>query len=523
MPMDSSAGDRARWLRGQWHDDAAAACPDELALRVLTSRVLGGDASLALYGGGNTSIKTAWSDGRACLFVKGSGADLADVTAADFVPVDLVGARALLDGPPLDNAALDAALAPLCLDRTRGKPSIETLLHACLPHRFVEHTHADAILAVMNTASGEARVAEVFGDAAPLVPFRHSGFELARAVSDVHAREARTGTIGLILAHHGVVAFGDTARESFDNLYALVMRAEAFLRARGAWDLPEAEPPVRTWQKAIELARLRLALSRLAGFPLALSVDDSPVAVAFSRRADVGSLARRGPPTPQHAVFTKRFACLGQDVAAYGAEYRRYVADHGAGLDLASAPDPAPRILIDPDVGVIAASVDITHARMTANVYRHDIEIFSRAEAHDRYSSLPPEAVLAAEVHYGGFDRRRLARRAADLPLLGCLVGVPPEVDTLVPGLVSALAQAGADVIPFAPDDDRAAIELAYGHGGLDACLLPAGATPSARTEALLALSPAGGIVTELDEHLPVGVIRDGLAARWHVGLEEPA
>jgi hypothetical protein len=125
-------------------------------------------------------------------------------------------------------------------------------------------------------------------------------------------------------------------------------------------------------------------------------------------------------------VFTKRLPALGLDAAGYARTYRRYVAADGAGLEAGRMPDPAPRVLLEPSLGVIAASVDARHAHMTAQVYRHDVEIISRASGHDRYVSLPPPAILAAEVHYGGFDRALLRRRAGDLPLLGCIVGLAP-------------------------------------------------------------------------------------------------
>ncbi|MBK8018377.1 MAG: class II aldolase/adducin family protein [Betaproteobacteria bacterium] len=298
----------------EWDEQAAAACPDELSLRALTSRWIGGDPTLALYGGGNTSVKAPWTAAEAsastALFVKGSGADLAAVTPGDFTPVALDRALALLDAHDLDNDALMRALGPLKLDPASPRPSIETLMHACLPHRYVEHTHADAVLAVINTEGGEASAARVFGSCAPLVPFRHSGFDLAMACADVYRREATDASIGLLLAFHGVVAFGDSARQSYEHLYELVRRAERHLQENGAWDLPRAVSPVRSWETALRLARLRAGLSVASGFPMVLTVDDSPEAVAFCRRSDATVLARIGPPTPQHAVFTKRFPAL---------------------------------------------------------------------------------------------------------------------------------------------------------------------------------------------------------------------
>lgn len=501
----------------EWDEQAAAACADELSLRALTSRWIGGDPTLALYGGGNTSVKAPWTAAGAsapiALFVKGSGADLAEVTPRDFTPVALDGALALLGGCDLDNDALMRAIGPLKLDPASPRPSIETLMHACLPHRYVEHTHADSILAVINTEGGEASAAKLFGRRAPLVPFRHSGFDLAMACADVYRRRSTPESIGLLLAFHGVVAFGESARQSYGNLFELVRCAERHLQDNGAWDLPRAAPPERSWEGALRLARLRADLSVASGFPMVLTVDDSPEAVAFCRRGDARVLARIGPPTPQHAVFTKRFPALGTDVAGYAAEYRQYAAEHGGEFPEDRIPDPAPRILLDPSVGMIAASVNARHARMTANVYRHDIEIASRADALDRYVSLPAEAILAAEVHYGGFDRALLRRRADDLPLLGCVVAL---VGQPRPDIAEALARSGADVLSTMAADERLALDAAYSHGGLDVCVtMEAGSGPGARTESLLACSPSGGRVVPLAPATRAQDLQDTLARDW--------
>lgn len=497
MATDSSVRSGDGW-RSRWVEAEARACASPLALRAYGSRLLGGDPDLVMLGGGNTSLKGRWPDAAPdaadCLWVKGTGSDLALVVERDFTPVDLAAARRLLDGPDLDNDGLARGLAPLVLAPGAPRPSIETLMHASLPFRHVEHTHADSILAVLNTADGAALAGRIFGRPAPLVPFLPSGFGLARACRDVFAREAGPDTIGLLLAFHGVVAFADDPRESYERMGALVARAEAWLRAHDAWSLPRATPVPFGPDEAIALARLRLDWSRVAGFPVVTRVDDSPEALAFARRADLDPIALQGPPTPQHAVFTKRLPCIGRDLDDYAARYRDYLAAHGNEFAPETHPDPAPRVVLDARLGVIAASVDGALARSTAEVYAHDIAIISRASALDRYVSLPPADVLAAEIHYGGFDRRRLARRATDLPLLGCVILLTGVTTPDATAVTAALTEAGATVRTAGRADDAAAIAAARDGGGIDALLHatgPASVTPLVET--LLALSPRGG------------------------------
>jgi rhamnose utilization protein RhaD (predicted bifunctional aldolase and dehydrogenase) len=495
-------------MHSLWNDEAASHCADALELRAYTSRLLGNDPDLVLYGGGNTSLKALWrcADGSSveCLYVKGTGSDLAHVTPSDFTPLQLEGTRKLLEQAHLDTDGMMAGLAPLKLRADAPKPSIETLLHASVPTRHVEHTHADSVLAVINTASGRRIAREVFRDVAPLVPFRHSGFELAKLCTATFERERTERTIGLILENHGVVAFGDDARTSYENMLALVARAEAYLRSKNAWLLPTAPVPLRTRATAIALARLRRDLSAVAGWPMVLANDSNPEVMGFIARGDLLDLASAGPPTPQHAVFTKRVPLFGRNADAYATEYRAYLETHAPeGQDPADLPDPAARIVLDPELGVVAASVDARHARMTAEMYRHDIRIASRAAAHDRYVSLPPADILLAELHYGGFERGLRARVHDTRPRLGQVALVLPDAADAIDGLLaegSAVVAIGVDTpareglvtLPAAGSlDDETLVKAIHAFGGVDEVVMQrTAAARSPLLEELLSLSP---------------------------------
>lgn len=495
-------------MHSLWNDDAASRCADALALRAYTSRLLGADPDLVLHGGGNTSLKAPWlrADGTSvpCLYVKGSGSDLAQVTPADFTPIDLAGARALLAQEHLDTDGMMAGLAPLKLRADAPKPSIETLLHASVPSSHVEHTHADSVLAIVNTAWGRKIAREVFGDFAPLVPFSHSGFDLAKSCTATFERERTARTIGLILEKHGVVAFGDDARTSYENMLTLINRAESYLRAHDAWELPTGVPPPRSREGALALACLRRDLSAVAGWPMILTVDQSPEVMGFIARKDLRELATQGPPTPQHAVFTKRIPLFGRDVHGYATDYRVYLATHApAGQDLSTLPDAAARIVLDPELGMVAASVDARHARMTAQIYRHDIRIASRAAAHDRYLSLPPEDILLAELHYGGFERALRAKVPTPWPRLGEVALVLPERADRIDALLAegsavvavgaeATSQEGLLALPAVESlTDATLVDIVFAFGGIDQVVADRTVfLKSALLEEILELSP---------------------------------
>jgi rhamnose utilization protein RhaD (predicted bifunctional aldolase and dehydrogenase) len=489
-------------MQSRWNDEQArdivarAGARADLALRVYTSRLLGSDPALVLHGGGNTSVKLA---APGLLYVKGSGSDLANVQESDFATVCLPQVCRLIDLQQLDNDALAQAVSRT-VAAPGPRPSIETLLHAVLPARFVEHTHADSILAITNTEHGAAIAAQLYGDLAPLVPFEPSGFALAKAAHAVFQRQATPRTIGLILLHHGVFAFGDSARESYENMLRLVTIAEDYLQRRDAWSLPEDSQPFAE-PDPVAVARLRASMSRHAGFPLLLRRLDGPQWHAYARRGDLGELSAEGPATPQHAVFIKREPMLGTDVQAYAQRYARYVdAAHPGSTPQELGLDPAPRVVIAPELGVWAAGVNEHYLGMTMDILRQDVEIKSRAAAHDRYRGLPSAAILEAEIHYGGFERRLHATGSPTTDFLGEIVLAWGGGDALL-ALLSAFIVRGATVVRLEDMETRGAADIAaclrtvtLRYGGVD--VLAGGSGSGGPTDLLLqvlASAPRGG------------------------------
>ena len=387
-------------MQSHWDKREAKCCNRALALRAYTSRLLGADATLVMHGGGNTSLKV--HEGAAeLLYIKGTGSDLAVVDESAFTPLRLDGVRSVLAHDCADNAAMMHALDACLARRPAPRPSIETLMHASLPYQYVEHTHADSVLAAMNVENIEAVHAELYADVAPLVPYHHSGHALARACMEVFAARRTQKTIGLILAFHGVVAFGNEARESYENMIRLTTMAEDYLKAHDAWD--SAAPAAATGAPAhAELGVVHEAINTLAGTTLSMQVVGDANCLAFARRADLAEVSQQGPATPQHAVYTKRVPMLGHDAGKFAAQYRDYLNTH-LGKQAGALIDAAPRIVLDAEFGMIAFGRDAREAQIAARMYQHDIAIITRASAHGRYRSAPPAAIAQAEFEYGGY------------------------------------------------------------------------------------------------------------------------
>src|SRR5690349_17759576 len=247
-------------MNSVWSDSDAQAFIDryakqgvsrDLALRVYTTRLLGQDPRLVLHGGGNSSVKTVMRDllGEeiAVLCVKGSGWDMGNIEPAGLPAVRLEPLRRLRALDKLADEEMVNAQRGALLDSAAPNPSVETLLHAFLPHKFIDHTHATSVLALTDQPDGEALCREVYDGRMALVPYIMPGFSLAKRAAEIY--ESDPTVEGLILLKHGIFTFGDDARAAYERMIEMASLAEARL-ARGrrnvfaAAALPQAIAPV---------------------------------------------------------------------------------------------------------------------------------------------------------------------------------------------------------------------------------------------------------------------------------------
>src|SRR5712671_2660759 len=245
-------------MKSGWVDSEARAAIDryaaagvDLALRVYTTRLLGRDPKLVLHGGGNTSVKTTLPDllgeQAAVLCVKGSGSDMAAIEPEGLPAVRLDRLRKLRARTELTDEDMVRVQRENLLEPAAPNPSVETLLHAFLPHRFVDHTHANAILSLVDQPDGEAICADLYDGRMSVVPYVMPGFALAKMAADVYG--AKPDVEGLILHKHGIFTFGDSARDAYERMIALVTLAEERLRKNRkavfvTAQLPQAIAPV---------------------------------------------------------------------------------------------------------------------------------------------------------------------------------------------------------------------------------------------------------------------------------------
>ncbi|MEJ2691517.1 MAG: class II aldolase/adducin family protein, partial [Candidatus Thiodiazotropha sp.] len=387
-------------MKSLWNDREAESCETELELRVYSSRLLGSDPSLVLHGGGNTSVKLSETDlfgePQEILYVKGSGWDLATIEAPGFTPVRMAH---LLKLAGLDQLSDSEMVNQLKTHQTRASAptaSVEAILHALLPFKYVDHTHADAIVTLTNTPDGETRIRELFGDRVVVIPYVMPGFDLARAVAEQFPREAHSGTLGMVLMNHGLFTFGEDAKLAYERMIQLVDQAESYLDQHKAWNLSPSAQEREIDPHAI--AKLRREISQVTEFPVVLRSHRTESDMSFCQRADLAEISQRGPATPDHVIRTKRLPMLGDQVLDYVSDYQHYFETHA--IDSRTPVemlDPAPRVVLDPNLGLLSIGRSCRDADIVADIYRHTMEIIQRAELLGGWRALPADSIFEVE------------------------------------------------------------------------------------------------------------------------------
>jgi len=491
-------------MRNLWNDAEAEAAVEtyarkgvshDLALRTYTTRLLGGEPLLVLHGGGNTSVKTRVTDLVGdewdVLCVKGSGWDMGSIEPAGLPAVKL---QPLLKARRLDRLSDEDMVAlqrANLIDPGAPNPSVEALLHAFLPHKFVDHTHSTAILAVANQRDSRPMSAEIFGRKLGFVPYVMPGFGLAKAGADVFDLDPEVE--GLFLDKHGIFTFGATAREAYDRMIHYVTLAEEYVRRNGRRPLTPASLPAEL-ASPLELAPLlrgAVAVPRGGGRYDRMISDfrTSAAILDFVNAREVEELARRGVSTPDLSIRIKTGPlvlpppaagdlaayrdAVANRVAAYAAEYTEYFRTNDARDDVRRTMlDPMPRLTLVSGVGLFGHGRSLNDARIAADLGEMWIEAARDAESVGRFEPVSRPDLF--DLEYWSLEQAKLAG-AKPKPLTGQVAVVTGAGGAIGAATAKAFAQQGAHVALL--DLDVAKAETAAAAAGNGAIALPCDVT----------------------------------------------
>lgn len=473
-------------MKSRWSDtDAKTAIAhyakqgvnEDLALRTYTTRLLGGDPRLVLHGGGNTSVKTSMKDLLGddvdVLCVKGSGWDMGNIEPAGLPAVRLAPLRRLRALNKLSDEDMVNYQRVNLLDSTSPNPSVETLLHAFLPHKFIDHTHSTAVLAITDQPEGEAIAREIYGSRVAYVPYTIPGFALAKSVADIF--DTNPDVEGLVLLRHGIFTFADDAKTAYERMIEFVTMAEERL-AKNKKPIAQAELP-KALASVAEIApilRGRLAISRdeMAGTVKRqiLNFRTSPAILNYVNGKDLARYSQQGVVTPDHNIRTKNWplivpapeaAKLGDWTAAVEAAVEKYIADYHAYFERNNARaepkkkelDPLPRVVLVPGIGLFGAGASAKDAAIAADIAENTVEVITDAEGVSSYQPISEADMF--DVEYWSLEQAKLGK-AAEKILARQVCVVTGGGSGIGAATAKAMAAEGAEIAVLDRDHDAA-------------------------------------------------------------------
>jgi rhamnose utilization protein RhaD (predicted bifunctional aldolase and dehydrogenase)/NAD(P)-dependent dehydrogenase (short-subunit alcohol dehydrogenase family) len=440
----------------------------DLALRVYTSRLLGGDPRLVLHGGGNTSVKTVMKDlldePVEVLCVKGSGCDLAAIEPTEFAALRLTPLRKLRERTALADEEMVRVLSATRIDPAAPNPSVETLLHAFLPYKYVDHTHSTAVLAIADQLDAAERCADLYGSRMGLVPYIMPGFRLAKKAAEVF--ETDRGVEGLVLLKHGIFTFGDTAREAYERMIAAVSLAEERVALNRTTVFAAARLPTAI-AGAAEVAPILRGACAIAdpggsgAFErFILEFRSSPAVLDYVNGAELRRYGQAGVATPDHAIRTKNHPLIVpapeagelatfkkavcEAVDRFAAEYRAYFARHNARQKVPKRElDPMPRVILVPGLGLFGLGRSARDASIAADVAEATVVTVTDAEAIGRFESVSDADLF--DVEYWSLEQAKLGPRK-EKPLAGQIAVITGGAGTIGLATAQAMSDAGAEI-----------------------------------------------------------------------------
>jgi rhamnose utilization protein RhaD (predicted bifunctional aldolase and dehydrogenase)/NAD(P)-dependent dehydrogenase (short-subunit alcohol dehydrogenase family) len=513
-------------MQNLWSDsDAKAAIAqhatkgigEDLALRVYTTRLLGGEPRLVLHGGGNTSVKTKVADITGApvevLCVKGSGWDMGTIEAPGLPAVRLEPLRELVGLQALSDEDMVNVQRCNLLDSKSPNPSVETLLHAFLPHKFIDHTHSNAVLALTDQPDGEALAADVYGKRAALVPYVMPGFALAKKTTEVARKNPDVE--GLILLKHGIFSMGATAEEAYVRMIDLVTLAEKRLAKATRKIFPGVSLPAKIATAADVAPILRGLMSlpakeggREAAQRFVFEFRTNPQILAYVGGKEIARYSQQGPVTPDHAIRTKgvplvvpapeadKLDAFTKEAKAaldkYVADYHAYFSRHNVRqMPGKTELDPMPRVVLVPGLGLFGLGNTSKDARIAADLAETTVEVVADAERLGSYECIPEPDIF--DIEYWSLEQAKLGA-TAEKPLARRIAVVTGGASGIGAATAAAFAKEGAEVVVldrdvskvkgFAiacdvtkPAEVRAAFDrIAATYGGVDIVVSNAGA-----------------------------------------------
>ena len=423
-------------MQNRWNESKSKVAIEEykdvskdIALRVYTSRLIGADPSLVLHGGGNTSVKSVTTNAVGeeinVLYVKGSGWDLDTLEPPGLPGVQLDHLIKLRNLDCLSDEDMVNEQRTHLLDATSPNPSVETLLHAFLPHKFIDHSHADSILVIANQPNAKSLCENIYGETMGIVPYIMPGFDLAKAAAEVY--ETNPNVKGLVLINHGLFTFGNTAKESYDRHIEAVQQAENFIASHDEKKLSPINAKVTSDEEVLASIGpcLRGLFSQETGQNWLVHYREDPASCAFASSLECQDWSQIGTATPDHVIRTKQKPLLlnpkylndseklrkeiSSALEKYKNNYHKYFKTNiqNKGVDKKEL-DPLPRIILVAGLGLVTIGKSVKETEIAADIYQHTISIIRKSFNIGQFSPLKDNDLF--DMEYWSLEQAKLGK-----------------------------------------------------------------------------------------------------------------
>lgn len=376
-----------------YNDTKAAKFTNDLERRVYTSNLLGQNDELVLHGGGNTSVKIE-VDGEDILYVKGSGWDLSNIKAEGFAPVKMSALLEMAALESLSDSEMVERQRAAMINAEAPNPSVEAILHALIPYKFVDHTHADAIVTISNSLNGDENIVKLFPNFL-IIDYVMPGFVLAKKIYEM-TRELDWDSIdGIILHNHGIFTFDNDPKASYTKMISAVSEAEAFLDEHAVVKIEH-----NYVHSDCDIARVVKTLSEYKGHEVHIAINQTPLAAFYASQPNLREFASRGVLTPEHIIRTKRAPLIMEDTDLIGgldkyiAEYEAYFKRHAKGETMLN---PAPNYMIIKNLAIVCFGKTREEAKIVYDIVEHTMLAVLRADKLGGYESISEADSFAME------------------------------------------------------------------------------------------------------------------------------
>ncbi|WP_046174293.1 bifunctional rhamnulose-1-phosphate aldolase/short-chain dehydrogenase [Domibacillus indicus] len=396
-------------VKNLWDSNEAASKSgvEELVYR---SNLIGSDRAVCNWGGGNTSMKTTETDFRGreieVMWVKGSGSDLATMKAGNFTGLNLEDIRPLIERDEMPDAEMVEYLTHCMIDSKHPRMSIETLLHAFLPFKHVDHTHPDAIISLCCADNGKEIAREIYGDRFVWVPYVRPGFTLSKMIAEGVKNNPNAELV--LMEKHGLVTWGETSEEAYNQTINIINEAEDYIQNKQketeAFGGQAYEPLTKEERENVLAAVMPVIRGAVSDEKkMILTYDDAEDVLEFVNSKNAGTLSQIGAACPDHLVHTKMkplyidwdpqngtteelIEKVKAGVEQFKAEYKEYFERNKNEGDVMF--EAAPRVTLIPGVGMVNSGKNITMANVSGALYHRAIAVMKGSTALGEFVSL---------------------------------------------------------------------------------------------------------------------------------------